>query len=117
MKILPKIRWKIEYYKTTSGKNIIQEFIDRLEPNTKGKIYNTFELLAEFGPQLRMPHTKKLAGIPLWELRILGEGSTRFFYISQVQHTFIILHGFTKKKQKTPGKEIEIALNRLRQHN
>ncbi len=115
MKIPPKIRWKIEYYKTPSGKEVIQEFIDCLEPKTKGKIYNTFELLVEFGPQLRIPHTKKLVSTPLWELRVLGEGSTRFFYISQVQHTFIILHGFTKKKQKTPKKEIEIALNRLRQ--
>src|SRR3990167_3764742 len=112
MKILPKIRWKIEYYKTASGRDLIKEFIDGLEPKIKGKIYNTFELLAEFGPQLRMPHSKKLVGTPLWELRILGEASTRFFYISMIKQTFLILHGFTKKKQKTPRKEIEIAEKR-----
>ena len=110
-----KVRWKIEYYKTPSGKEVIQEFIDGLEPKIKGRINNTFELLAQFGPLLRMPHAKKIAGTSLWELRILGETSTRFFYISLIHQTFIVLHGFTKKKQKTPKKEIEIAEKRLRQ--
>ncbi|MBI2611327.1 type II toxin-antitoxin system RelE/ParE family toxin [Candidatus Gottesmanbacteria bacterium] len=109
-------RWKIEYYSTSSGSEPIQEFIDNLEETIKSHVYNTFELLAEFGPFLRMPHTKKIIGTPLWELRILGQSSLRFFYIAIVQKSFLILHGFKKKTQKTPKKEIDIALKRLKEY-
>ena len=57
---------------------------------------------------------KKVAGTSLWELRILGEKSLRFFYIAKTGRAFLLLHGFTKKKQKTAKKEIKIALGRLR---
>lgn len=110
------IRWNIEYYSTSSGTEPIQEFIDNLEEIQKSKVYNSLELLAEFGPMLRMPHTKKVIGTPLWELRVLGQASTRFFYVAIAQQTFLILHGFKKKKQKTPKKEIDIALVRLKDY-
>lgn len=109
-------RWKIEYYKTSAGHEPIQEFIDNLEERYKTRVYHTLELLTEFGPLLRMPHSKKITGTPLWELRILGQVSLRFFYIAVIQKTFLILHGFTKKKQKTPKKERDVALKRLKEH-
>lgn len=110
------VRWKIDYYSTSSGREPVQEFIDDLQEKTKTRVYNTFELLAEFGPLLRMPHAKKVTGTPLWELRILGGASLRFFYIAKVAQSFLILHGFTKRKQKTPKKEIEVALSRFREY-
>lgn len=106
-------RWKIEYYKTYQGHEPIQEFIDNLEERYRTKVFHTFELLAEFGPLLRMPHAKKITGTSIWELRILGQASLRFFYIAIIQKTFLILHGFTKRKQKTPKNEVEFALKRL----
>ena len=108
--------WRIQYYSQSSGKNPIQKFIDDLENKSRAKVYNSFELLAEFGPGLRMPHTKKLIGTPLWELRILGEASLRFFYIALICKSFLILHGFHKKTQKTPRKELKLALTRLREY-
>ena len=76
-------RWKINYYETSFGRTPVQEFIDRLAEKSQAKVYNTLELLAEFGPRLRLPHTKKVINTPLWELRILGEKSLRFFYIAK----------------------------------
>jgi len=110
------VKWKIDYYSTSSGREPVQEFIDNLQEKTKTRVHNTFELLAEFGPFLRMPHAKKITGTPLWELRILGEASVRFFYLAKVAQSFLILHGFTKRTQKTPKKEIEVALSRLRDY-
>lgn len=109
-------RWKIDYFKTSAGREPVQEFIDDLQEKTRTRVYHTIELLAEFGPILKMPHAKKVIGTPLWELRVLGEASLRFFYVAKIGQSFLILHGFTKRRQKTPKKEIKTALERLREY-
>lgn len=107
-------RWKIDYFETASDKSPVKDFIDKLPVKTQTKIYNTLELLSEFGLSLGLPHAKKITGTPLWELRVLGEKSSRFFYIAKIGHSFLLLHGFSKKSQKTPPKEIKTALARLK---
>src|SRR3990170_1565090 len=106
--------WKITYYKSPSGKFPVKEFIDDLSEIPKARVHNAFELLTEFGINIGMPHAKKVTGTPLWELRVLGEKSLRFFYVAQKGKEFLLLHGFVKKTQKTPVKEIKIALARLK---
>lgn len=105
--------WKIIYYESASGQKPVFEFIENLLPQTKAKIINTFNLLSEFGIKVGLPHAKKVTDTPLWELRILGQNNIRFFYIAVLNQTFLLLHGFVKKQQKTPTKEIEVAINRL----
>jgi phage-related protein len=109
-------RWKIDYYDTPLGRKPVQEFIESLADIPRSRVHNTLELLAEFGPMLRMPHAKKVTGTSLWELRVLGEASLRFFYVAKIGRSFLLLHGFTKRKQKTPRKEIKIALTRLKEY-
>ena len=109
-------RWKLIYYATSPGKYPVYDFIEKLPEKSQAKVYNTFELLVEFGVHLGLPHAKKVASTPLWELRILGEKSLRVLYIAVVSESFLLLHGFTKKKQKTPKKEIKTALSRLRDY-
>lgn len=108
--------WKIEYYKTSSGKFPVFDFIQGLPPKSKSKIINALDLLEEFGIRLKPPHSKKLAGTDLWELRILGGDNLRVFYVAVVSRTFLLLHAFQKKKQKTDRKEIKIAEDRLRDY-
>lgn len=108
--------WKIQLYETLSGDSPVKDFIDSLEGKAQTKVYNTIELLKEFGIKLNTPHVKKLTGTNLWELRILGEDSIRIFYIAIEGKIFILLHGFKKKKQRTPPKEIKIAQNRLKEY-
>lgn len=109
-------KWKIVYYKTASKNSPVEEFIDKLDVKAQIKVSDTFDLLKEFGINLSMPHVKKVAGTPLWELRIVGHDSIRIFYITQTNRIFLLLHGFQKKKQKTDKKEINIALKRLVDH-
>ena len=59
------------------------------------------------------PHIKKLTESALWEYRILGSDNIRLLYIAVRGKTFLVLHGFKKKKQKTPSKEIRLAEDRL----
>lgn len=111
-----QVTWHIEYYESPAGSKPVEEFIHSFEEKAQTKIVRTLELLEEFGITIGLPHAKKVTGTPLWELRILGSDSLRIFYIAKEQQSFLLLHAFKKKAQKTEKKEIKIALERLREH-
>lgn len=105
--------WGIELYESPRGTKPVKDFLDSLEDSARDKVYASMELLKEFGVMLGPPHVKKLKGTRLWELRVIGESNVRMFYVVKIGKKFLILHGFLKKSQKTPEKEIEIAEKRL----
>lgn len=109
-------KWKIEMYENTRGEKPVEEFMDSLETKTRLKVISAIELLETFGLEGGYPHVKKLTGTDLWEYRILGSDNIRIFYVAVTGKVFLILHGFKKKKQKTPTKEIRTAEERLREY-
>ncbi|MBI3290011.1 type II toxin-antitoxin system RelE/ParE family toxin [Candidatus Microgenomates bacterium] len=109
-------QWKILLYRTRQGDSPVREFINSLELRAQVKVYDAITLLRNFGIKLGSPHVKKVTGTEIWELRILGADNIRVFYIAITSKTFLILHGFKKKKDKTPPKEIRIAEGRLEDH-
>lgn len=108
--------WKIDYYESPTGNKPVEEFINALEEKAQVKITRTIELLEEFGVNIGASHAKKLVGIPLWELRILGSDNIRVFYIAKEKRSFLLLHAFKKKTQKTEKKEIKVAMWRLQEY-
>lgn len=109
--------WNIVYYQTPQqNSSPVYDFINDLDANAKSKVINTINLLESYGTRLSPPHTKKLTGTELWELRILGQDNIRIFYIAIPGKNFLLLHGFNKKKQKTDKREIETALARLKEY-
>ena len=106
-------QWKVLLYSTPLRDKPVNEFIRSLELKAQTKVYNALELLKSYGVSVGSPHIKKLTGTELWELRILGSDSIRILYIAITGKTFLLLHGFKKKKDKTPPKEIRIAEERL----
>ncbi|HQZ97242.1 MAG TPA: type II toxin-antitoxin system RelE/ParE family toxin [Pyrinomonadaceae bacterium] len=71
-------------------------------------------LVEEFGPILRMPHSRAM-GDGMFELRPRGRsGIGRAFYCYLLGRRVIIIHAFIKKTQKTPEREITIARNRVK---
>lgn len=109
-------KWKIELYENTRGEKPVEEFFESLDKKANLKIARAFELLETFGIEGGYPHVKKLTGTDLWEYRILGSDSIRILYVTISGKIFLILHGFKKKKQKTPTKEIRIAQERLQEY-
>lgn len=107
------MRWKLLYYERKNGTWPVYDFINALPKRASAKVYNTLELLQEFGTQLGAPYVKKVIGTKLWELRMTGADNIRIFYIAIHKRMFLLLHGFKKKKQKAPKKEIKTALKRL----
>jgi len=106
-------KWKVLLYRTLQGGSPVKTFIDSLELKVQSKVYSAIKLLEVFGILVSLPHVKKMAGTDLWELRILGSDSVRILYITITDKTFLLLHGFKKKKNKIPSKEIKIAKERL----
>jgi len=48
---------------------------------------------------------------------MLGQDNIRILYVVTAGKTFLLLHGFNKKKQKTDKREIDTAVARLREYN
>lgn len=105
--------WKIVLYKNPQEDTPVNDFILELDLKAQSKIRAAIKMLQEFGIHLGLPHIKKLTSTELWELRILGGDSIRILYIATSGKNFLLLHGFKKKKNKTPPKEIKIAEERL----
>ena len=73
------------------------------------------ELLAEHGPNLRLPHSRAL-GDGLFELRPRGRaGIGRAFYCFVIGKRVVIVHAFVKKTQQTPDKELKVARKRAKE--
>ncbi|HEA84647.1 MAG TPA: type II toxin-antitoxin system RelE/ParE family toxin [Candidatus Wildermuthbacteria bacterium] len=89
----------------------LDKFFDSLEFTTMAKVLRTVNLLETFGFGLREPHSKKIKD-NLFELRIRGSQEVRIFY-TFFDSQIILLHGFVKKSQKTPIKEVRVALKKL----
>ena len=69
--------------------------------------------MLEFGSNLGMPHSRAMSD-GLFELRVKGqEGIARVFYCTLINKRIVMLHGFIKKSQKTPAKELKIARYRM----
>lgn len=62
--------------------------------------------------RMREPYVKHLEG-KLWEMRMKGkDGIARAAYVTASGRRVVVVHAFMKKSQKTPRREIEIALKR-----
>ncbi len=73
------------------------------------------ELLMEFGPNLRIPHSRAMGG-GLFELRPRGrEGIGRAFYCYLTGQRVIVLHAFVKKTRTTPQRDLRIARKRMKE--
>lgn len=103
----------IYYYTTFSGDNPVKKFIESLPERQQRKIARILSNIAEYGLITAIPHIKKLSGIPLWEIRVLGQDNIRVFYATVHQNSILLLHGFVKKSQATPRKDIKLSLDRL----
>ena len=109
------MEYEIELYEKADSEIPVLDFILSLGPKQQAKVFREIELLKKFGNELHFPHVRKMEGEKynsLWELRIeFASDAFRIFYFMHYQNRSILLHGFPKKTQKTPAKELEPAFN------
>ena len=71
--------------------------------------------MVAIGPNLGEPHTKAF-GDGLFELRLKGaEGIARVFFCTQIGKRIVVLHSFIKKSDRTPQRELDVAVTRLKE--
>jgi phage-related protein len=69
----------------------------------------------EFGWPIGMPYCRNL-GNGLWEVRSdLTDGKTGRVIFCVVRGRMVLLHGFVKKTQKMPMKDMELAVKRMQE--
>ncbi|MDO8452923.1 MAG: type II toxin-antitoxin system RelE/ParE family toxin [bacterium] len=109
--------FKILYYRDGSGNDPVHEFLLDVS-RTNLALYNQFARGLE-KLRNRVYHKEPLSKhleSGLWELRIrAGTDILRMIYTFEKGQVIILLHGFIKKDQKTPARELEIARKRLKE--
>lgn len=107
----------IVFYKTSSNRDLIAEFIKSLDENDQNKIRTGIRILGEYGfSLLKTKWIKKIHRLPnIYELRITGKHQIRLLFIQYKTNLFLITHGFTKKTQKIPKQELNIAIKRAKE--
>ena len=100
-----------KYRKVLFYKNFFQDFFSEQSKKVKEKIIWTLELIedVERVPETYLKHLENTDG--LYEIRIQkGNDIFRIFCFFDIGQLIIIGNGFQKKTQKTPKKELELAL-------
>jgi len=103
--------WSVEFLDQD-----VQSLLDALPLEIRASFQRIVELIQSHGlERVREPYVKHLEG-PLWEMRMKGRGGiARAAYVTAVGKRIVIVHVFEKKTQKTPRREIEIALKRAKE--
>ena len=66
-------------------------------------------------PRVGEPHVSHVHG-PVWEIRVKGKaGIARALYVTAKERRVVVARVFVKKTRKTPKREIELALQRVRE--
>jgi phage-related protein len=103
--------WRVEVLN-----DVVAAEIAALPIDIRAKLAQIVDLMVEVGPQrMREPYVKPL-GDKLWEMRMRGrDGIARAIYILAHERRIVILHAFVKKTQRTPPREIRLALVRAKE--
>lgn len=116
MNTKPELR--VVFFRTDRGNDPVRDWLESLGETDEMIINTEITVVAENWPSvLRTRLTKKLQGEEgLWEIRSRISGGKR---IARVLFTveageIILLHGFVKKSQRTPRKDLRIARRRNR---
>lgn len=103
--------WTFEFAST-----VAVEEAAALPADLRSKLERFAELIGMHGvAAMREPYAKHLEG-KLWELRLKGRsGIARSLYVTVTGKRVVVLRTFVKKTQKTPRREIDLALARAKE--
>ena len=90
--------------------------LEAMPADIKARFVRIGELIEGHGlERVGEPHLKHLQG-KLWEMRMKGrDGIARSLYVTATGRRVVVLRTFAKKTQKTPRREIELALERAKE--
>jgi len=95
---------------------VVDAELEELAADMRARFHYISHLIEEFGlERVREPHVKHVHG-PLWEMRMRGrDGISRAIYVTVSGRRVVVVRIFVKKTEKTPRREIELALQRAQE--
>jgi phage-related protein len=105
------MKWSVEFLNSN-----VQQELEALPRDIVASFLRITRLIETSGIHLvHEPYVKHLEG-PVWEMRMKGkDGIARAAYVTATGQRVVVIHVFPKKTQKTPRREIEIALRRAKE--
>ena len=103
--------WTVEYLDER-----VEAALEALPRDIRAGFERIVHLIVSHGlERTREPYVKHLEG-PVWEMRMRGkDGIARAAYVTAVGQRVVVVHVFVKKTEKTPRREIEMALKRAKE--
>lgn len=105
-----RIVWTVE-----TLDEIVDGELNALPADIRARFQRICGLIAALGlEQVGEPHLKHLEG-RLWEMRMTGrDGIARAIYVTAKDRRVVIVRAFVKKTQRTPRRELKLAVERAR---
>ena len=93
----------------------VQAALEAMPADIRARFLRITRLIESEGLlSVREPYVKHLEG-PVWEMRMKGkDGIARAAYVTASEQRVVVVHVFSKKTQKTPRREIALALKRAK---
>ncbi len=105
------MNWIVETLNQT-----VDDELEALPADMRARFARIVGLIESLGLEnVGRPHVKRLKG-PLWEIRMTGKaGISRAIYVTAADRRIVVVRVFIKKTQKTPRREIDLALERAKE--
>jgi phage-related protein len=104
---------KAVFFETARGNQPVKEFILGLTKEDKKEVGSDIRTVQRGFP-MGLPLVKKIRP-NLWEIRsTIKDGICRVFFTIN-ESKMILLHAFVKKTQKSPSKELALAIERMKE--
>ena len=102
--------WTVETLNET-----VDAEVEALPEDMRARLARIAKLIEEKGlERVGEPHVKHIEG-RIWEMRLKGRsGISRALYVTAVGRRVVIVRVFVKKTEKTPRREIDLALTRAK---
>lgn len=107
-----EIKYNVLFYRNEQGEEPVRDYLNELVKKKDkdsriklNKIRDYVKILRIYGIRAGEPYVKHIEG-DIWELRPLRD---RIFFVAWINNSFVLLHHFMKKTQKTPKREIKQA--------
>jgi phage-related protein len=103
----------INFYRLPNDQSPVEKFLDSLTGKQAQKVLWVLQLIEELEKIPRQYFKKLVDSEDIWEVRTqFGNDIFRLLGFFDGGNLLILTNGFAKKTQKTPPKEIELAIRR-----
>lgn len=104
----------VRFYATSTGNNVVKEWLRGFSREDRAVLGEDLKTV-QIGFPMGLPLCRSLGG-GLWEVRstlpVMRVEARMIFFQDGGARALVVVHGFIKKSQKTPKRDIDIALRR-----